>query len=195
MHAGFSIKLATHTNPKVKAEILFTLNHPLAVAPHDGGDPLTITAFERTPKDEGPAEQFIAKGFAYCNDTLTMRTQQSIEADKRFDKVQGIVYELKISLLELFGSEYDLLMINQKNIDMEIKINTEGLVMNPPPQGRTQKGGHGDMSANGGGMPDGRMGGHMGGRPEGGHMNQTNGQGSMDFRGSFKHKFKLNKGY
>jgi hypothetical protein len=51
------------------------------------------------------------------------------------------------------------------------------------------------MSANGGGMPDGRMGGHMGGRPEGGHMNQTNGQGSMDFRGSFKHKFKLNKGY
>lgn len=202
LYGQFSLKLATHSNPKVKAEIKFAVKPATMLPPPEGFKPHEYPANERVFMDDGQVKQFITKGFYFTNDTLSMHTEQAIEIAQRFDKEQGIVYELKISLNELFGLTYELSKISLKNIDMEVAINTEGLEMNAHPQGRPGKGGHAEMrgggSPAGGGMPGGGMPGSgkggRGGRPEGGRMGEPGGQGATDFADSFKHKFKLNKG-
>jgi hypothetical protein len=203
LYGQFSLKLVTHSNPKVKAEIKFLVNPTTMLPPPEGFEPHENPASERVFRDDGQSKQYITKGFCFTNDTLSMQTQHPIEIAKRFDKEQGIVYELKISLNELFGLQHELSKTSLKNIDLEVAINTEGLEMNAHPQGRPGKGGHAEMHGGGlptgggmpgGGMPGGGKGGH-GGRPEGGRLGEPGGQDATNFKDSFKHKFKLNQGH
>lgn len=200
LYGQFSLKLVMHSNPKVKAEIKFPVNPATMLPPPEGFKPPENPANEKVFRDDEQGKQYITKGFCFTNDTLSIQTQQPIEIFKRFDKEQGIVYEFKISLNELFGLQYELSKICLKNIDMEVAINTEGLEMNARPQGRPGKGEHPEMrgggAPTGGGMPGGGMpGGGKGGRPEGGRMGEPGGLGASEFEDSFKHKFKLNQGF
>ena len=197
--AGMSIDFATKIKPKRKAEIVF----PLFIEEKQVKEQHNKTGLEKKEPFQikqkyflsPPAVQFA--GFAFTNGNISVnKSSNKMNYSVQWDSLNEMFIEFRIPLKELFGDNFDLKNITQKDISIKL---TENALQHQGSSGEEGGAGRGGgMGHGGGGM--GHGGGSMGHGGGGNHgdYNRSGDQNGAEERASmyeiqkFKQKFKLN---